>query len=142
MIKNQSGCFSGTLCISCHVEETNQAQDESKLKLICHWRYESNSNLSASSRISTSTLLRWNEGALCRWSISRPGVAITMSGNWRSAASCDFISSPPTAQETFHLCHSLTWTNIPLIHYSIHSLIRVLPKHLGTEKKLLRFPET
>jgi len=27
--------------------------------------------------------------------MSRPGVAMTMSGDWRSAASCDFMSSPP-----------------------------------------------
>lgn len=51
--------------------------------------------LSASSKISTSTLLRWKEGQLWRWSISRPGVAIRMSGPERRAASWVFTSRPP-----------------------------------------------
>ena len=68
--------------------------------LLCHVTHEC--NLSASSRISTSTSLRWNDGALRRWSISRPGVAMTMSGNWRSAASWDFMSSPPGAARQSH----------------------------------------
>lgn len=51
--------------------------------------------LSASSKISTSMALRLNEGQLCRWSISLPGVAIRISGPARKAASCDFTSRPP-----------------------------------------------
>lgn len=43
--------------------------------------------LSASSRMSTSMLLRWKEGQLWRWSMSRPGVAMRMSGAARRAAS-------------------------------------------------------
>lgn len=55
--------------------------------------------LSASSKISTSTLLRWKEGQLWRWSISRPGVAIRMSGPERRAASWVFTSRPPKERE-------------------------------------------
>lgn len=40
-------------------------------------------------------LFRWKLGALCKWSISRPGVAMTMSGPRRSAASCAFTLRPP-----------------------------------------------
>ena len=56
--------------------------------------------LSASSKISTSTLLRWKEGQLWRWSISRPGVAIRMSGPERRAASWVFTSRPPERERT------------------------------------------
>lgn len=56
--------------------------------------------LSASSKISTSTLLRWKEGQLWRWSISRPGVAIRMSGPERRAASWVFTSRPPEREQT------------------------------------------
>ena len=52
-------------------------------------------HLSASSKMSTSMLLRWKEGQLWRWSMSRPGVAMRMSGAARSAASWDFTSRPP-----------------------------------------------
>ena len=54
------------------------------------WSY-----LSASSRISISTLFKLKLGALCKWSMSLPGVAITTSGPSLRAASWVLISRPP-----------------------------------------------
>ena len=51
--------------------------------------------LSASSRTIISTVCRLNEGVLCRWSTSLPGVAITMSGPFLNAASWTLLSKPP-----------------------------------------------
>ena len=53
-------------------------------------------HLSASSRTIISIVCRLNDGVLCRWSTSLPGVAITISGPLRSAASWLLISRPPT----------------------------------------------
>ena len=51
--------------------------------------------LSASSRTIISTVCRLNEGVLCKWSTSLPGVAITMSGPFLNAASWTLLSKPP-----------------------------------------------
>ena len=53
------------------------------------------SYLSASSSIKISRSLRVNDGVLCRWSNSLPGVAMITSGDLRRAASCPFKSKPP-----------------------------------------------
>ena len=52
-------------------------------------------DLSASSRMRISTPSRWKQGALWRWSMRRPGVATTMSGERRRAASWVFMLRPP-----------------------------------------------
>jgi len=51
--------------------------------------------LSASSSTIISTVCRLNDGVLCKWSTSLPGVAITTSGPLRNAASWLFPSKPP-----------------------------------------------
>lgn len=53
------------------------------------------SYLSASSSTRISMFLREKFGELCKWSISLPGVAMTISGFMRRAASCALISNPP-----------------------------------------------
>ena len=53
-------------------------------------------NLSASSSTSISIVFREKEGALCRWSTSLPGVAMTTSGFLRSIATWLLLSSPPS----------------------------------------------
>jgi hypothetical protein len=50
---------------------------------------------SASSRIRMSREERENEGVFRRWSIRRPGVAITMSGRPRRVISCALTERPP-----------------------------------------------
>lgn len=50
---------------------------------------------SASSRTRTSSASSVKEGELRKWSISRPGVAITTSGRVLKFASCDLRESPP-----------------------------------------------
>ena len=51
--------------------------------------------LSASSSTIISTVCKLNDGVLCKWSTSLPGVAITMSGPLRNAASWPLPSKPP-----------------------------------------------
>ena len=55
----------------------------------------SDSILSASSRTRTSSASSANVGELRRWSIRRPGVAMTTSGRAFRATSCDLSDSPP-----------------------------------------------
>lgn len=59
-----------------------------------------NTDLSASSSTKISIVLRSKLGAFNKWSINRPGVAITMSGPRRNAASCDFTSRPPDRRKS------------------------------------------
>ena len=57
--------------------------------------WQEHAYLSASSRIRISTSSRLKLGAFCRWSISRPSVAMTTSGPSLRAASCALRSMPP-----------------------------------------------
>lgn len=79
----------------CPIPQEKKREPPSHFSPLFHVAY-----LSASSKMSTSTLLRWKEGQLWRWSISRPGVAIRMSGPERRAASWVFTSRPPEREHT------------------------------------------
>lgn len=54
---------------------------------------ESIRSASSSTRMSRASSVK--EGELRRWSMSRPGVAMTTSGRVRRAASCDLTDNPP-----------------------------------------------
>mmetsp|Transcript_30032 Transcript_30032/g.77641 ORF Transcript_30032/g.77641 Transcript_30032/m.77641 type:complete len:254 (-) Transcript_30032:37-798(-) len=53
---------------------------------------------SSSTRVARSS--RWKDWLLRRWSISRPGVATTISGAERSVAACTASERPPTTSAT------------------------------------------
>jgi len=57
--------------------------------------------------------------------MSRPGVAMTMSGNWRRAASCDFMSSPPTysARITYTIDMSPSHLTVQSLAHSLNDCI-------------------